>query len=543
MSLKGDLSTLDLAGLLQNLEAQAKSGLMSLEGPAGPTQLYFDGGKLSLLVYEGRPTLMDVLVASGEITAKDVETARKKRRRTKKSLGEVLVGAGALTEERLYEIAQTRLLDEACELVSGGAGLFTFTEGAIPSRVFDPEERRLQLKLPAGPLLMESARREDHWRLIRERIPSDSAHLIVQRRPRPTEETPDFMPALLDRLDGTRSVAEAMTPFPHQRFEAYQLLANLRESRAVREVTPAELAKLAAELGRHDRERAMVLLERGLATQPRNHNLLVVKAGLAESLGELEEAAEALKMLVHLNLESGEREKARARLDRLTKLAPADTAVWERRFNLALEEKRHEDAVREGHKLAELYRGPGLFRRACAVLEQIVELQPTWEHLRELARTRADAGDAAKAVQELERFGEEHLNKAEYPLALHVYEEILSLDPANKRAKDTVELIKTGEHERRRANRRRLIRRTVLVGFLALMGFCIYYEATARASFMEASRVIQREGLIEDGRYEEAIETLDAVRREYPLASASWLDARSTIAEWRAKSELRRKSD
>jgi len=55
MSLQGDLSTLDFAGLFQNLEAARKSGLLTVQVPGqGETKLYFHQGKLALIAYEGR---------------------------------------------------------------------------------------------------------------------------------------------------------------------------------------------------------------------------------------------------------------------------------------------------------------------------------------------------------------------------------------------------------------------------------------------------------------------------------------------------------
>jgi tetratricopeptide (TPR) repeat protein len=327
-----------------------------------------------------------------------------------------------------------------------------------------------------------------------------------------------------------------MACFPHRRFDAYQLLADLVESRAVREISPPELAKVAEELARHNRERALVLLERGLVAQPRNHELLVVKATLSETVGELEDASEALKMLVHLHLEAGERDEARARLDQLKELSPSDPAVWQRSFSLALVEERHADAQREGRRLAELYREPGLFKKAGGVLERLVELDgSSWELARELARTRADAGEAEAAVRGLERFGEERLTNGEYPLALHVYEEILSIDPKNARAKDTIELIQSGELERRRARRRRVIRRLSLAACaVALVGW-LAYEGRARAAYLETTRAIGRERLIEATRYEEAIRRFEAVRADYPLATSAWIDARLVIADLRAR--------
>ena len=46
--------------------------------------------------------------------------------------------------------------------------------------MFDPEERHLELALAVEPLLLEAARRADHWRLIRTALPSDGLHFIAE---------------------------------------------------------------------------------------------------------------------------------------------------------------------------------------------------------------------------------------------------------------------------------------------------------------------------------------------------------------------------
>ena len=173
MSLQGDLSTFQLADLLQSLEAGRKDGLLTVDGPDGERQLYFQEGRLALFSSHERPSLVEVLVACGRLTEKQLEAARKKRRGTRRSLGQVLVESGRLTQEELQAVAEARLLDEACELVAAPNEAFSFEERGVPRGVFDPEERKLGLSIAAGPLLMESARREDHWRLIRQRVPSD----------------------------------------------------------------------------------------------------------------------------------------------------------------------------------------------------------------------------------------------------------------------------------------------------------------------------------------------------------------------------------
>jgi hypothetical protein len=538
MSLQGDLSTLDLSGLLQNLEAAKKTGLLSVQDGQGETKLYFHQGKLALVSYPERPELMDILVVSGAISARQLESARKRRRRSKRSLGETLVAMGAIEQERLATIAAARLTDEACELIAAGAGAFVFTEGGIPRGVFDPEERALGITLPAGPLLLEAARRQDHWKLIRERVPSDSIHYALHRSPRAPQDPhqAELLARMTPLLDGSRSVLEVVAAFPHRRFEAYQLLADLAEAQAIKVAAPSEMNRRIQELARHDRARALVLLERSLAASPRNLDLLSTKALLAEELGELEEASEALKMAVHLQLEAGSAGEARAGLERLKELGPEDPFVWERSFELALEEGRTEDALEDGATLVELYRGPGLFRKAAAVLERMVEVSGgAWEHVKALAHARADGGEREAAVRGLEQYGQQQLAQELYPFARKVYEEILAIEPDSKDARETIEEIRSGELARRRARWRKLRRRALLtvVGALALTW--LGYEMQARQAYSLATREITRGGLIEAGRYSEAIERYAQVRARYPWATVSLYEIGTQISELRAR--------
>lgn len=539
MSLQGDLSTLDFAGLFQNLEAALKSGLLTVQvAGQGETKLYFHKGKLALIAYEGRPALEEILVASGTITARELEVAKKRKKGSKRPLIEVLEGMKVAEPAALARVAAARITSEACELINAGGGAFVFTEGPIPRGVFDPEERALGITLPAGPLLLESARRTDHWKMIRERVPSDSTHYVVARTPRTPSEASQaqVLEKMLPMLDGSRSVTEIIAAFPHRRFEAYQVLADLAETQAIRLAAPTEMNKLIQELSRHDRERALALLERGLAANPRNLNLLCTKALLAEELGDLEQASEALKVAVHLQLEAGASEDARKGLDRLKELGPEDPFVWERSFELALEEGRSEDALADAQELVELYTGPGLFKKAAAVLERMVELSDgEWKHVKALAHARADAGERKEAVEGLEEFGAARLAEENYAFAHKVYAEVLTIDPECESAKDTIAEIKSGEHARKKALWRKLKSRAILGACAALALFALGYEILARKAYVNAQQEVTRRGLIEAGHYAQALEVYAQMRAGYPWATVSLYDVARQIRELETK--------
>jgi len=537
MGLQGDLATLDLTGLLQNLESGRNGGVLTIQDGRDVSRLWFRDGKLAAVAYPDRHSTADFLAAAGIVDAGALERAGKSRRKNR-WLGQILVDAGLIEHDQLVAWVTARITDEACEVLMTRAGRFEFADGGAPTGGFDPDELALGIALPAGPLLLEAARRSDHWKMIRERIPSDSIHyeLVRQARTAATPETEELLQEVAPLLDGTRSIGEVAARFPHRRFEVYELLARLAESRTIRRCDPADLAKRVLDLARRDKARAWELLARGLELDPRNLSLLTAKAALAEKMGDREQACEALKLVAHIELENGGGAGARAALERLKKLDKDDPFVWEKSFELALEEDRTDDALADGRRLVELYRGPGLDKKASAVIERLLEsVGRTWDLVREFAQLRAAARDVRGAVQVLENYGTARLREEAYPLAKRAYDEILVLEPHNKRAKQAVQEIESGVLAQERARWRKLRRRGLIAAICLVLLPWIAYESFARAAYMNVTRVMLRERWIEDGRYDDAIAAYRGIRERYGWATVSAYEISESITELEAK--------
>jgi len=538
MSLQGDLKTLELADLLQGLEQHARNGTLTLEREGRPVHLYFKDGRLALLATEGRSGLMELLVACGQVTEDELAEARKRRKRSKKSVGQMLIAMELVDEATLGEIAKARLTDEACERISGAADTFKFTEGAIPRGVFDPEERRLGLALPSGALLLEAARRNDHWEMIRTRVPSDSAHYIASKAPKtPLGEVGETLEAsLFAALDGSCCVGEVMQTFPHLRFEAYRVLADWVADGHVRMAAPNDLVRIATELAPQDPGRARTVLERGLELSSRHTGLLREHARLAEAAGDKDRAAESVKLLAHHALEAGDRSLAREELTRAKLLDPTDASVWERSLALALEDQRFTEARADGFELAALYRKPGLHRKALTVFESLVACEPhRFDLVREVAASHADCGELSAAIVTLERFGKAHMSAEEYTLARAAYEEILVHDPGHDASRKTIEGIDEGSYERQRATRRRHFRMAAmaLAGFVVT--FVLWREGTARVAYSNTMAEVSESRLIEGRHYAEARRLFEAVAADHPYTTTSAYDVPERIAVLHSK--------
>ena len=540
MTFKGDLATLELTDIVQNLEMHRRSGTLSVETGRGTSKVYIESGAVTLLTSAGRPGLVEDLVHAGLVSEAQVEAARKARWRKRSALCEVLVKRRVLDAATLRAFAEARLTEDLCEFLVHDVGAFDFADEGVPRATFDPEERRLELSLPIGPLLFEAVRRKDHGAAIRASVPSEAAHYYVaesfEYRGGGDAELAARI-ALL--LDGTRSVREVLRAFPHRRFAARELLAELVSEGYARTLSADEMVDLVRQLADGNRERAWRVVQDALAGNGRHVGLLREKAGLALARDEPGAAAEALKMLAHVELEVGDREGALELLLEAGGHDPEDPAIWEKALELSIAGDQVPAAIAHGLRLVALYRKPGLHSRACAVLETLAGVEPErWEIQRELARSRADCGNPTAAVAGLERFGKKLLARQEYKAARAVQAEILALVPGRKQALETIELIDSHAYARRRARRDRILRRAAWGLAAILFAALLVFDGLARIDYGRVDREVSRRDLIEERRYAEAAQLYRQVAERHPATWTAFVDVRRRLADLRAKPNL-----
>jgi tetratricopeptide (TPR) repeat protein len=295
----------------------------------------------------------------------------------------------------------------------------------------------------------------------------------------------------------------------------------------IRPIAAADLEKRVLEVARRDKRRALAMLERGLEENPRHLGLLCAKALLAERAGELEQASEALKTIVHLQLENSASEDARATLKKLQKLDEDDPFVWEKSFELALEHGRRKDAFAHGKRLIELYAGPGLHKKVCSVHERLIEaFGGSWELVRDLARARAAGGDRDAAAKGLESYASTMISADAYPQACRAYEEALAIAPGRKKTKEALEDVKSGHLAQRRVRWRRRRRIAAATFVLFVVGPWVTWEALARRAYVEATREAVRGGDVDQlrGRFE-------ALRERYFWTATARYDVAPVIEE------------
>lgn len=534
MTVSGDLATMNLSDLLQNIHSNGKSGTMTLVSEEGTAKVFFSKGNIAMLTTDCRPPLVEMLVAAGHVTAKKLDAARKKQKGTRREVSEFLISTKAITQQGLLEAAKDCLSEDVANLIASAHGEFEFVEGDTPAKGFDGDEASLRLSLPVPGLILEAAKRSDHWTEIRKLLPTDSLHFQVRDGARLKDdiEDPELAEQILKALDGSRSVKEVANLFPNRRFLTYKLVADFVGERIARPTGAADLLEFARRIEAVDAARARKLVRRGLDSEHHNPELLTLEARLAEELEDPVGAAAAHKLLAHMHLEAGRTDAGLASLNAGKKLTPTDPSLWERTLSLALTQGRRQEALHEGLHLVKLYRAPGLHNKAQEVLGRLLQIEPDSQSLHvEFARSMVDCGQSQEAVKHLGKRGKALIAKEDYLAARALYEEILHFEPGNEEATVSIEMIDKENFAKRRERKRRAIRMVATIAGMLLLGTMIGIELTARGAYIETRSLISRERMIEQGQYHEAISLLNAVKREHPFAFTTFLDIPRMIAD------------
>lgn len=235
-ALQGSLQHVALGDALQLLQQPSMSGILHVENDEGrAVQICVREGRVDLVLGRGVPPeflLGRYLVRDGLVDPDDLAAHLKRGARGKGRLGEQLVRLGYISREDLREaLAQqsSELIYEALRWPRGRFALLRYATRA--------EAEAARLGLPITSILMEGLRRVDEWRLIEEQVSSfdlvptvDALALADVDRSRLSAEER----AVLEAIDGRRTVREIVDATRLARFDACKVLYQFLSSRVVR---------------------------------------------------------------------------------------------------------------------------------------------------------------------------------------------------------------------------------------------------------------------------------------------------------------------
>jgi CheY-like chemotaxis protein len=241
--LRGDLRVVPLAEVLQLLDVQEQSGVLTVERSGARVDMYFRRGRVDQAIAEGVPDefLLGRFVLDAELMQRgDFEAFLESRQRGSsptgtgtKLLGQSLVKLGHLAETDLKAVLTRQSTELIYEILRWRHGRFRFSAGMeLPPPVIDAA-----LGLDVEAVLMEGYRRVDEWHLIERAI--DNFDVVFLRnedsvaqmgRGRLTREEL----AVLELVNGKNSVKDIIRKSRMGSFEVSKMLYRLLSIKLVR---------------------------------------------------------------------------------------------------------------------------------------------------------------------------------------------------------------------------------------------------------------------------------------------------------------------
>lgn len=238
--LRGDLRVVPLAEVLQLLDVQEQSGVLTVERSGARVDIYFRRGRVDQAVADGVPEefLLGRFVLDAELMQRAdfesfLESRSSKSGANQRLIGSALVKLGLLAEADLKACLTRQSSELIYEILRWRHGRFRFAAGLeLPPSVIDAA-----LGLDVEAVLMEGYRRVDEWHLIERAI--DNFDVVFLRnedsvaqmgRGRLTREEL----AVLELVNGKNTVKDIIRKSRMGSFEVSKMLYRLLSIKLVR---------------------------------------------------------------------------------------------------------------------------------------------------------------------------------------------------------------------------------------------------------------------------------------------------------------------
>ncbi len=235
--LSGDLSAIPLAEILQLLQLQRQTGILTVFDNKTEVQIAMREGLVDLATSRGASDefrLGRYVIELGVLDRKALDDFIKRERNSGKSrlLGDALVAEGILSRENIGKALERQTSELIYDVLRWTRGRFVFDHGATRT-----EASAAQLGLPVASIVMEGFRRVDEWRLMEGALGDfeqvlyrDPGAIEAMGTSRLTREERTVLMA----VDGERTVREVIGAVSMGSFDVCKILYQFVQSRLVR---------------------------------------------------------------------------------------------------------------------------------------------------------------------------------------------------------------------------------------------------------------------------------------------------------------------
>ncbi|HVR86771.1 MAG TPA: DUF4388 domain-containing protein, partial [Planctomycetota bacterium] len=177
MGIKGDVRSISLANVLQDLVTNEQTGTLAIRHKKDRHQLFlwFDKGALKLvgLGNSQGPSLLNGLLALEKIRADEAPTVTG-RHTSEGGFIRGILKKGRVNREDLRAACEHQMGEHLCDAFLWNDATFEFEEGEPDDRQFDVDQLDLEPRIAVEGAIMEAVRRADEWGETRKAILSQN---------------------------------------------------------------------------------------------------------------------------------------------------------------------------------------------------------------------------------------------------------------------------------------------------------------------------------------------------------------------------------
>jgi CheY-like chemotaxis protein len=244
-ALAGDLDAIAMGQVFELLAEQRQTGVLRVVNTAtqARVELAFGDGRIDFATAVGVAEdlmLGRFVVETGEAGPDRLAAVLQERARMRPPLplfGADLVARQIISTEALSRALHRQTSELAYETLRWSSGFFHFRRGADPG----PVAREAALQIPVDRMLLEAFRRIDEWRVIEREIATFDEVFVrnevkIDELPRGTLTREEL--AVLDEIDGRRSVRDVVRRLRMGSFDVSRIFFRLRRARMIRPRLP-----------------------------------------------------------------------------------------------------------------------------------------------------------------------------------------------------------------------------------------------------------------------------------------------------------------
>ncbi|MCK4234367.1 DUF4388 domain-containing protein [candidate division WOR-3 bacterium] len=242
MAFEGNIKDFGVADVLQLINSQGKTGVLTFHEKKEIISIGFENGMISSASHNRKGVLKpigDYLVLTGKITNEELKRYDAISKKKGIPVVDTLVENNVLTREVLEKIIEFKIQEIVDEL-------FTWKKGEYKFQLGERLYSRSKYSVLVNPqfLILEGMRRIDEWPKIKKAIPDYNIVFRKKKRPSLSVEMGEQEKIVIDLIDGKMCVDDIAQSSGLGKFRTYHSLYNLLESGVIERTTVIAEPKL-----------------------------------------------------------------------------------------------------------------------------------------------------------------------------------------------------------------------------------------------------------------------------------------------------------